>query len=157
MPLSVAVPLALSVPVHMAVAATAMTAAAMAFAVVMVVAVYRRIISQFSRDKIIHRRIGIALYAAVYGNISLGEGILRACSYAAANQSVYLLCFQQGGQCAMPRAIAVQDVGFFDGVIFHRIYLELLGMSKMLKNLAVFIGNCNFHCGYTSFLQGKSR
>ena len=60
MPLSVAVPLALSVPVHMAVAAAAMTAAAMAFAVVMVVTVYRRIISQFSRDEIIHRRIGIA-------------------------------------------------------------------------------------------------
>ena len=47
--------------------------------------------------------------------------------------------------------IAVQNVGLGDGIIFYRIDLELGSVPEMLKNLAVIIGNCNFHSCFTSF------
>ena len=66
--------MSVSMPVHMTmtVSAASVIAATMSLAVVVMVAMYRRIVGEFSGYKIINRRIRFALHSAVYGNFSLG-------------------------------------------------------------------------------------
>ena len=45
----------------------------------------------------------------------------------------------------MTAAVGVNDFRMSDFAVRSFINLELLGVAEMLKDLTVFIGNCNFH------------
>ena len=50
-------------------------------------------------------------------------------------------------QCAVTAAVGVNDFRMDNFAVCSFIKLELFGVAEMLKNLTVFIGNCNFHNG----------
>ena len=54
-------------------------------------------------------------------------------------------------QCAVAAAIGIHYFCVNDLTVNYFINLELCRVAKMLKNLSVFIGNCDFH-GVISFL-----
>ena len=86
--------MSVSMPVHMTMT---VPAAAVSFAMVMMAAMYRRVVSKFSGDKVIHRRIRFSLHAAVYGDSSLRQCVLRSRSDAAADQSIHMFFLEQRG------------------------------------------------------------
>ena len=45
----------------------------------------------------------------------------------------------------MTLAVGIHNLGRNNFAVLHIINLKFLGMSEMLKNLAVFIGYCTFH------------
>ena len=75
------------------------------------------------------------------------RGCLRTAADASADQSVYTVLHQEACQCTVTTAIGVNDFRMDDFAVRSFIKLELLGVAEMLKNLTVFIGNCNFHNG----------
>lgn len=52
----------------------------------------------------------------------------------------------------MSASIRVYDLFSYDPAVLDIIQFELLGMSEMLKNLSVFVSNCDSHC-IASFLH----
>ena len=138
-----------SMPVHMPMTAAAVAAASMSFAmpVVVMVAMHRRVIGQFPGQEIIHGGISLSLHAAVEGDARMGQGVLGATADTPANQGVNVFFLQERGQCSMACAVAVKDMGFLDLVVLYGVDFELLGVAEMLENLAVFVGDCNFHDG----------
>ena len=52
---------------------------------------------------------------------------------------------EESGQGSMPAAVGVHDLSACHGSIYDVIYFKLLGVSEMLINLSVLIGNCNSH------------
>ena len=54
---------------------------------------------------------------------------------------------QEACQRAVTAAVGINNFRMNDLAILSFIKLKLFGVSEMLKNLPVFIGNCNFHDG----------
>ena len=52
---------------------------------------------------------------------------------------------QEACQCAVTAAVGVNNFRMDDFAVRNFIKLELFGVTEMLKNLTVFIGNCKFH------------
>ena len=46
----------------------------------------------------------------------------------------------------MALAVCVDYEAFYHCVVVDFVYLKLLGMAEMLKNLSVFVSYCNFYC-----------
>ena len=88
------------------------------------------------------RRAG---HAAVERDARFRECVARAHSNTAADQRVRLRCFQETGECAMSAAVRVRDLFGDDFSVGHIIELELLRVAEMLKDLSVFIGDCDSH------------
>ena len=72
---------------------------------------------------------------------------LEAAADAAADERVHAVLHQKACQCAVTAAVGVNDFRMSDFAVRSFIKLELFGVAEMLKNLTVFIGNCNFHNG----------
>ena len=130
-------------------AAAVVTAGVTSLAVfmVMVVTVNIGIVAQTSVEQCAHRRVSVPADTAVELDARFGECCLRTAADASADQSVYTVLHQEACQCAVTAAIGVNDFRMSDFTVRSFIKLELFGMAEMLKNLTVFIGNCNFHNG----------
>ena len=128
-----------------AVAAAGVTRFAML--VVVVVAVNIGVIAQISAEQCVHRRVGFSADTAIELDARFGQCCLRTAADAAADQSVHAVLHQEACQCAVTAAVGIHNFRMEDLALRSLINLELLGMAEMLKNLAVFIGNCNFHHG----------
>ena len=133
--------------------AAAVAAAGMTFAMAMMVAMYSRVVGKVACQKIIDSLISLALYAAIKGYADLCQSILGAGTDTTADKGIDFFILQQSGQSAMAGTIAVKNVGFLYLIVFYGIDFELAGMTEMLKNKSIFIGNGNFHDGVTSFLS----
>ena len=129
--------------------AAVVTAGVTSFAVlvVMVVTVNIRIVAQTSVEQCAHRCISVPADTAVELDTCFGECCLRTAADASADQSVYTVLHQEACQCAVTTAIGVNDFRMSDFTVRSFIKFELFGMAEMLKDLTVFIGNCNFHNG----------
>ena len=130
-------------------AAAVVTAGVAGFAVrvVMVVTVNIGIVAQISAEQRVHRRVSLPADAAVELDTRLGQCRLRAAADAAANQSIHALPRQEACQRAVTAAVGINDFRMDDFAVRGFINLELLGVSEMLENLTVLIGNRNFHHG----------
>ena len=108
-------------------AAAVVTAGVTSLAVlmVMVVTVNVGIVAQTSVEQCAHRRVSVPADTAVELDARIGE-----------------CC-----QCAVTTAVGVNDFRMSDFAVHSFIKLELLGVTEVLKDLTVFIGNCNFHNG----------
>ena len=133
------------------IAAAVVTAGVTSFAVrmVMVVTVNIGIVAQISAKQCAHRCVSVPADTAVELDARLGQCCLRTAADASADQSVYTVLHQEACQCAVTTAIGVNDFRMSDFTVRSFIKLELFGMAEMLKDLAVFIGNCNFHNGFS--------
>ena len=130
-------------------AAAVVTAGVTSLAVlmVMVVTVNIGIVAQTSVEQCTHRRISVPTDTAVELDTRFGECCLRTSTDASANQSVHTVLHQEACQCAVTTAVGVNDFRMSDFSVHSFIKLELLCVTEMLKDLTVFIGNCNFHNG----------
>ena len=131
------------------IAAAVVTAGVTSFAVrmVMVVTVNIGIVVQTSAEQCVHRCVSVPADTAVELDTRLGQSCLRTAADASANQSVHTALHQEAGQCAVTAAVGVNDFRMSDFAVRSFINLELFSVAEMLKNLTVFIGNCNFHNG----------
>ena len=75
-----------------------------------------------------------------------------AASDAAADQRVDLLLVQQTGERAVADAVGADDLRGDDLAVLYGVNLELLRAAKVLKDLSVFIGHCDFHISQTSVM-----
>ena len=130
-------------------AAAVVTAGVTSLAVlmIMVVTVNIGIVAQISVEQCAHRSISVPADTAVELDARFGQSCLRTAADASANQSVHAVLYQEACQCAVTAAVGVNDFRMSDFAVHSFIKLELLGVTKMLKDLTVFIGNCNFHNG----------
>ena len=124
-----------------------MVAAGVAFTVVMVVVIALDIGIKFqgAGKHRLHRGIRIAGHAAEQPDTGLCQCHLRAAANTAADQNVHIQSVQNPCQCAVTAAAGVYHRGGNDLVVRHLVDLELLGVTKVLEDLTVLIGNCNFH------------
>ena len=127
--------------------AAVVTAGVTSFAmlVVMVVTVNIGIVAQTSAEQCAHCRVSVPADTAIELDTRLGQSCLRTAADAAADQSVHAVLHQEACQCAVTAAVGVNDFRMSDFAVHSFIKLELLGVAEMLKDLTVFIGNCNFH------------
>ena len=84
-------------------------------------------------------------HATVERDACFRKCVARAHADAAADQRVRLRCFQETGERAMSAAVRVHDLFADDFAVRHVIELELLRVAEMLKDLSVFIGDCDSH------------
>ena len=131
------------------IAAAVVTADVTSFAVrmVMVVTVNIGIVVQTSAEQCVHRCVSVPADTAVELDTRLGQSCLRTAADASANQSVHTVLHQEACQCTVTAAVGVNDFRMSDFAVRSFINLELFSVAEMLKNLTVFIGNCNFHNG----------
>ena len=129
--------------------AAVVTAGVTSFAMrmVMVVTVNIGVVAQTSAEQSLHRCVSVPADTAVELDARLGQSCLRTAANASANQSVHTVLHQEACQCAVAAAVGINNFRMRDFAIRSFINLELFGMAEMLKNLTVFIGNCNFHNG----------
>ena len=138
-----------SISVAAMLTAAVVTAGVTSFAVrmVMVVTVNIGIVVQTSAEQCVHRRVSVPADTAVELDARLGQSCLGTAADASADQSVHTVLHQEACQCAVTAAVGINDFRMRDFAVRSFIKLELFGVAEMLKNLTVFIGNCNFHNG----------
>ena len=119
----------------------------LAMLVVMVVAVNIGVVAQISAEQCAHRRVSVPTDTTVELDTRFGQSRLRTAADASANQSVHAVLHQEACQCAVAAAVGINNFRMNDFAVRSFIKLELFSVTEMLKNLTVFIGNCNFHNG----------
>ncbi len=112
-----------------------------------VVTVNIGIVAQISAEQCVHRCISVPADTAVELDARFGQSRLRTAADASADQSVHAVLHQKTCQCAVTAAVGVNDFRMNNFAVCSFIKLELFSVAEMLKNLTVFIGNCNFHNG----------
>ena len=115
--------------------------------VVVVVAVNIGIIAQIAAEQCAHRRVSFSADTAIELDSRFGQSCLGTAADAAANQRVHAVLHQEARQCAVTAAVGIHNFRMEDLALRSLINLKLLSVAEMLKNLAVFVGNCNFHHG----------
>ena len=126
---------------------------ALAVCVIVVAAPDIGIVAERSRQQRVHRRVCLAADAAVEPDARLCQRRLRTAADTAANQSVYALLHQKARQCAVPAAVGIHDLCTDNLAVRNLIELKQRGVTKVLKNLSILIGNCDFHTIF-SFVIG---
>jgi hypothetical protein len=117
---------------------------------VMMIAMGAGIVIQFSHQQRFHCVIGIAADTAKQPDTGLGQRILGAATDTAADQHIHFLLSQEIRQGAVAASASLHDPGCQHGRCLHFIDFKCRGMSKMLIDQAVSIGNRNFH-SFSSF------
>ena len=135
------------VPAATAMMATAafMMAAATVVMMVMMVAVRIRVIDQIAGYQRFCGCSCRALHTGIERDARVSQCHLRAGSDPAADQGVDLCSLQEASQCAVSVAVGVDYLCSDDLAVFYVVYLELFGMSEVLKYHAVFICYCDSH------------
>lgn len=124
---------------------------AFAMLMVMMIAADIGVIAKVTGKQCIYCCIRFAGDSAVELDARFCQSDLCAAADAAADQGVYALLHQKTCQCAVTTAICMDDFRGDDAAVRDIIELELLGVTKVLKNLTVLISDCDFH-GCFSFL-----
>ena len=122
----------------------------LAVRMVTVVTVNIGVVAQTSAEQSVHRCVSVPADTAVELDARFGQSCLRTAADASANQSVHTVLHQEACQCAVTAAVGINNFRMDDFTVRSFINLELFSVAEMLKNLAVFIGNCNFHNGISS-------
>lgn len=142
-------------------AAVLMFAALVPFSMVaMMAAMHVRIISEVSGQQSVHSIIGAASYTSIEGDSGFCQRILCAGANASTNQRVNVQIREQNCKCAMAAAFCAYNFCICNFPVCNVIYFELFGMPEVLKNISIFISNCNFHNIYSlsyDFLQKLTR
>jgi len=122
--------------------------------VMMMIAGGRAAGDERSFGKSLRRFISGAGYAGEQPDARHGQRLLSAHANAAADQRFGTASGQETGQSAVSAAVGIDDFGGNDLPVFDFIELKLSGFSKMLEDIAVFVGCSNFHDGSLLFRNG---
>ena len=113
--------------------------------VIVVVALDVRIIAEIVCKIRLDRCIARTADTAVELDARICKSHLCAATDPAADQGMYVLLCKKSCQRTVTAAVRIHDLGSNDLTLLYRVDLELLGVSEMLKDLSVFVSNCNFH------------
>lgn len=103
------------------------------------------IVAELAEKQRVHRRIRVSADAAVELYARLCKHRLSAAADAAADKSVNAVECQKARQRTVTAAVCADNSLADDFSVLNIIELELLRVAEVLKNLTVFIGNCDFH------------
>ena len=120
--------------------------------VVMMITMCIRIIFQITLRESFCCRVRRALNTGIEFYTRIGQRHLRAHADATADQRVNFRCLKESGQRAVSASIGVYYLFSCDPAVLCVIQLELFGMTEMLEDFSVFIGDCDSHT-CTSFLH----
>ena len=116
-----------------------------AVCLIVMVAVNIRVIAQGAVQQARNCLVRVSAASAVKPDAGRGQRCLCTAADAAADQGVHAVLHEKTGQCAVSAAVGVYNFAAGDFATGNVIKFKLFGMAKMLKNLAIFISNCNFH------------
>jgi hypothetical protein len=125
--------------------AAMVTASVVSCAVLMVTAIGVGVVAEIACNKSFNRLIAISAYTAQKLDARTGKCHLGTTSDASANQHVCTKRQENGCERAMSLTVGANNGAVCDFSVRYGVYLKLLGMSEVLKNLSVFVSNCNFH------------
>ena len=108
-------------------------------------ALHIRIVLQIAGNQCFHCTVGIAGSSSIQLNACRIQCVACATTDTSADQCIHLQCLKHSCQCTMSTSVGIYHLRGENLLILHIIDLELIRMSKMLKNLSVFIGYCNSH------------
>ena len=111
----------------------------------MVIALHIGVKLKAARQQIFHCCVSFTGNTAVKLNSSFGKCLLSAAADTAADQDGYTGRFQKACQCTVTAAVGVYQCGCGDFAVFHVVEFKLFCVTKVLKNLSVFVSDCNFH------------
>lgn len=126
----------------------AVVAADMGFPAVFMIVVFTMHIgieSKIAGNESIYRFIGITTDTAVELYSVFCQCHLCAATNNAANKYICFYSGEHACKCAVAGAVGIYQLCFNDLAVFNIVQFELLGVTEMLKYIAVFIGNCDFH------------
>ncbi len=126
-----------------AVTAAGMTAVSML--VIVVVASDVGVIAEITRKQCLDSRVAGAYDTAKQTNACLRESHLRTAANTTADQNISIQTCKDGSKRTMSLSVRVYHSGGNDLSILNVVNLERLGVTEMLKDLFVFISNCNSH------------
>ena len=127
--------------IHMA----GMGAAGVTFLMIVVGAMYIGVKSKTASQIVGDCLVSDAGDSAEHLDACLCKCILCPCTDAAAENNIGTMLYEESDQCAVALTVGGNDGGVHDLTAFGLIELELSRMAKVLKDLTIFIGNCNFH------------
>ena len=120
--------------------------------VVMMIAVGGAILREHAGDQLGNGFVRGTGDAGVELDVRVIQRDLRAHADAAADQRVNAQFFEQTSQRAVAAAGDGDDRAAHFAVV-DLVDLELLGVAKVLEDLAVFVGDCDFHMYKSTFLR----
>ena len=85
------------------------------------------------------------------------KGVLGACSYAAADESVHAQILEKSGKSAVAASGCVLNVGIGNFAVLNGINLEIFTVAEMLEHLAVFVGYSYLHLLILRFILNMRR
>jgi hypothetical protein len=103
------------------------------------------IVSEISLNESLNRLIAISANTAKELDTCIGKCHLCATAYTSANQYICAKRHQNRCKCSVSLTVGVNNDGVCDFAVLYGIYLELFSMPEVLKDLFVFVSNCNFH------------
>ena len=110
------------------------------------------VIFQRSFNKSFYSSISSALNSCIKLDPGIGKCRLRTHANASANQSIRLNRLQESCKSSVAAAVGRYDLFVYDPALRNVVQLKLLGMTKVLEDLSVFIGDCDSHT-VVSFLH----
>lgn len=135
----------MAVPAFMTFAMLMPAAISPMVAALVMAALHIRDVSKISCEQRLYSRVRVSGHTAVQPDSCRRERVLRASSDSAADQRVRLQRVQDLRQRPVALSVRADHLGGDDLPILHIVNLKLLRMAKVLKNLSVFISNCNFY------------
>ena len=121
------------------------SAVVIAVLMVVVITVNIGIKAQPTADERVYSIIRAALHTAVKLNACLLERLLCAAADAAADERIHMGIFEKARQRAVAAAHGGKDYFGDDGIVLHVIKGEVSRVTKMLKDISIFISDCNSH------------
>ena len=112
---------------------------------VVVVALDVRVIAESVCKKRLDRLVARAADTAVELDARLRKSHLCTAADPATDQYRYILLCEKSRKRAVTATVRIHDRCENDLAILYCVDLKLLGVSEMLKDLSVFVSNCNFH------------
>ena len=113
--------------------------------VIVVVALDIRIIAEIVRKIRLDRCIARTADTAVELDARLRKSHLCATADTSADENVSTDDRQKSRKCSVSLTVGVNNNSVYDFTVLYVIYLELLRMTEVLKDLFVFVSNCYFH------------
>ena len=113
--------------------------------VIVVVALDVGVIAEIVCKKRLDRCIARTADTAVELDACLRKSHLCATADTSADQYRYILLCEKSRKRTVTATVRIHDRCGNDLAVLYCVDLKLLGVSEMLKDLSVFVSNCNFH------------
>ena len=113
--------------------------------VIVVVALDIRIIAEIVRKIRLDCCVASSADTSIELDTRIGKCHLRTAADPAADQYRYILLCEKSRKRTVTATVRIHDRCGNDLTVLYCVDLELLRVSEVLKDLSVFVSNCNFH------------